>query len=125
MKETDNWKTPKWLMQVFNNFFDPCPMDFNQPPHYPKDCLHQDWPQNCYVNPPYSNPLPFVLKAIEQHKKSGGVIILLLKLDTTTKWFKALADAGAHFLFFAERLHYSDKDSAPFPSVLAILSDAK
>ena len=76
----------------------------------------------CFCNPPYSNPLPFVLKAIEEHRK-GKLVVLLLKLDTTTKYYRALLDAGAHFLYCGERLHFSEKGPANFSSVIAILSD--
>ena len=119
-KETDNWQTPKWLMKVFSEFYDPVP------PNYDKDYMSTDVAdkRQIYINPPYSNPLPFVLKAIEDHKKCpNNVIVLLLKFDSTTKWYKALVDAEAHFLYCAERLHYSESGAAPFSSVLAILSD--
>lgn len=47
---------------------------------------------------------------------------MLLKIDPTTKWYRLLQEAGAHFLTFNERLRYSELDKAGFPSVLAILS---
>ena len=76
------------------------------------------------MNPPYSNPLPFVQKALEEHKKYGIKVVLLMKCDPSTRWYKTLFEGGGHFLFFAERLHYSESKGAPnFPSVLIILSD--
>ena len=118
-KETDNWKTPIWLMNTgLKRLTDQCP------PNSEADHLKYEWLSDSYVNPPYSNPLPFVLKGIDEHKKNGIVVVFLLKVDTTTKWYKALVEANAHFLYFAERLHYSEsKESPPFSSMLAILSD--
>lgn len=116
----DNWKTPLWLMEIFNpsKFTDRCPSN------HLNDSLKDDWLSDSYVNPPYSNPLPFVLKGIEEHKKHKTRIIFLLKLDPTTKWYRALLEADAHILFFSERLYYGDQvNYATFPSVLAILSD--
>ena len=115
---TDNWKTPKWLYKLImstQSYKDICP------PEHTIDALTTEWTEPTYVNPPYSNPLPFVLKGIEQHKKHGITVIFLLKHDHTTKWWRELATANAHFFYIEERLHYSDADSAPFPSVLAIL----
>ena len=122
MKETDNWKTPEWLMRLFDSdcWIDRTPID------YTKDCLISEWNDDRrynYLNPPYSNPLPFILKGIEQHKKHGITVAFLLKLDTSTKWYRELVSADAHFIYVGERLHYSDKDSAPFPSTIAILSE--
>lgn len=121
MKLTDNWKTPIWFKTVFSeaqNFTDPLP------PNFITDFLKEEYPtQSLFINPPYSNPLPFVQKAIEQHGKYHNPIILLLKLDTTTKWWLALEQADAHFLYCRERLHYSEEGPSPFSSVLAILSD--
>ena len=125
MKETDMWETPKWLMSVFNyetrQFVDRCPSNPIEPNY---DSLKVEWINDSYVNPPYSNPLPFILKGIEEHKKNGILVVFLLKVDTTTKWYKALVDANAHFLYFAERLRYSEsKDVPPFSSMLVILSN--
>ena len=118
VKESDKWKTPGWFMAIMNQaLIDRCP------PNHIDDSLQTTWVEASYVNPPYSNPLPFVLKGLEEHKKNRIAVVFLLKLDPSTRWYKALVEGGGHFLFFAERLHYSEAQSAPFPSVLCILSD--
>ena len=115
-KETDNWKTPIWLKDVMLAF---CDVTEDKEKF---DCLTNDWTEKLgdkwgyYLNPPYSDPLPFVLKAIQQHKAHALPVILLLKHDSTTKWYRALADAGAHFLYCEERLHYSESKDSPPPS---------
>jgi|26BtaG_2_1085354.scaffolds.fasta_scaffold03248_9 hypothetical protein len=90
---TDDYKTDKWLMNIFEGWFDPCPIN----PSF--DGLKIEWQKKTFVNPPYSNPLPWVEKAIEENKK-GNVVVLLLKLDTSTKWFAKLFEANARLLWF-------------------------
>jgi len=113
----DNWETPEWIMEMFKEWFDPCPLNDN--PAY--DGLKFNWKDKTYVNPPYSNPLPWVEKAIEESKK-GKTIVMLLNVDTSTKWFAKLNEAGAHVLWFAERLKFSESNASPRPSMLVILS---
>jgi phage N-6-adenine-methyltransferase len=40
---------------------------------------------NCFMNPPYSNPLPFIEKAWEDSKHCK--IVCLVKADPSTKWW--------------------------------------
>ena len=111
----DDYNTPKWLMDVFDGWFDPCPNN----PNF--DGLIMDWKEKNYVNPPYSNPLPWVEKAIEENKK-GKRVVMLLRVDTSTKWFAKLVEANAHFFFASGRLHYSDLNKPPnFASMLVVL----
>jgi hypothetical protein len=113
---SDQFVTDFWLLRVFDGWFDPCPL--NDVPVF--DGLSVDWGCRAFVNPPYSDPLPWVLKAIEERDK-GCVVVMLLKADHTTKWYRALRDCGAHFLDIGERLHHGGKYAAPFPSVLVVL----
>jgi hypothetical protein len=85
-----------------------------------QDGLAIDWPDCTFVNPLYSWPLSWVEKAILENQK-GKTIALLLKHDSSTRWYKLLHQAGAHFLMPSERLRFSDKKSAPFPSIIALL----
>jgi len=60
-KKSDNYKTPDYLLKVFAGWFDPCPLNPN-----PKvNGLDLKWKNKTYVNPPYSNPLPWIEKAIQ------------------------------------------------------------
>ena len=112
----DNYKTPKWLMNIFEDWFDPCPLNDN-----PKiDGLGIEWKSKTYVNPPYSNPLKWVEKAIEESNK-GKMVVMLLRVDTSTKWFAKLIEAKAEILWFNKRLKFIDGKSANFPSMLVIL----
>ena len=112
----DNYETPSWLMKVFEDWFDPCPMN----PELYVNGLEVEWEDKTYVNPPYSNPLKWVEKAIEESKK-GKTVVMLLRVDTSTKWFAKLVEAGAEILWFNKRLRFIDNKPANFPSMLVIL----
>jgi hypothetical protein len=120
---TDCYSSDEWILKMFEGYFDPCPLNDN--PEI--DALKIDWKDKTFVNPPYSHPLPFVRKAIEESRK-GKLIVMLLKMDTSTNWFKELKEADAEFLWINGRLHYNGlhhtyKGNVPlsFPSMFVIL----
>ena len=115
---SDNYNTPEWLMKIFEGWFDPCEISKGELREF--DGLGS-WKSKTFVNPPYSNPLPWVEKAIEESNK-GKTIVMLVKVDTSTKWFARLIEAKAEILWFSKRLKYGGgKTSANFPSMLVIL----
>jgi hypothetical protein len=81
--------------------------------------LDLEWPDKTYVNPPYSNPLPWVKKAIEESKK-GKTIVMLLRVDTSTQWFKELQENGSEFLYFGRRIKFNGR-TPYFASMLVIV----
>jgi hypothetical protein len=118
-KGNDQYATPKWLKGedgLFWGWYDPCPL--NTAPNF--DGLREVWLDRTFVNPPYSNPAPWVDKAIAE-SKLGKVIALLVKHDSSTRWWSKLHEAGAHFLPIMGRLSFNGEKPAPFPSVLVIL----
>lgn len=83
-------------MDMFKNYYDPCPLDPS-----PKWCgLERDWKQYTYVNPPYSNPLPWVEKAIKE-MKNNKFIVMLLRCDSSTKYWQ-LCNQFGEILYFEE-----------------------
>ena len=114
----DSWATPKWIMRQYEEWFDPCPLNPNWETGV--DGLDLEWKDKTFVNPPYSKPMPWIEKAIEEARK-GKRIVMLLNVDTSTKWYSKLNEYGAHFLYFAERLHFSEGGANPKPSMLVIL----
>lgn len=114
---SDNYRTDTWILKIFTGWHDPCP--FN--PDWEIDGLVIDWNKRTFVNPPYSNPLPWVEKAILENKINGSTVALLLKHDSSTKWYRLLHEAGAKFLLVNGRLKHQTKTGAAFPSVIAIL----
>lgn len=78
-----------------------------------------------FVNPPYSDPEPWVDKAIEESKK-GKRIVMLLRVDTSTRWFAKLHECGAHFAWINGRVHFSGEGRpANFASMLAFLGGSE
>ena len=126
---TDKYQTDTWIRAMFPDgiWFDPCPIDWNPDTH--TDGLTIDWQrkeithlyQGTFVNPPYSNPLPWVKKAIETYE-NGGTVVLLLKHDSSTEWYRLLHEAGAKLLMINRRLKYGTNRGAAFPSLLAVLA---
>lgn len=114
--KSDDWKTPSEIYRHFieKGYFDPCPYksDFNG--------LEIDWKSRNFVNPPYSRLKDWIIKAIDESKKSREVV-LLIPSRTDTKGFEMLFDYGCKFIFIIGRLRFNDYSPAPFPSVLVYL----
>ena len=113
----NNYATDNRIMQLFENWFDPCPLN----PNPTTNGLEIEWKDKTYVNPPYSKPLPWIEKAIEENKK-GKLIVMLLRMDTSTRWFKLLQENNAVFLWVNGRLRFNNMKPAPFPSMIVILN---
>lgn len=109
----DSYATPQWIKKIFDDWFDPCP--FN--PNYIVDGLKIEWQDKTYVNPPYSEPLKWVKKAISEAQK-GKHIVMLLRSDTSTEVFRLCHEYG-EVLFFARRIKFNGK-TPNFGSMLVI-----
>lgn len=120
----DRWASPQWILDLFATYHDPCPIDWKIDAFSYDWCEHHD---QVYVNPPYSDPKPWVQKAISEIEKyPDSTIVMLLKHDSSTQWFRMLHEAGAKFLMLQGRLKFESPDrqatgSANFPSVLVVL----
>jgi hypothetical protein len=112
---SDSYSTPKWLMRVFENWYDPCPLNDNPT----IDGLKLNWEDKTYINPPYSNPLPWVEKAIEEMKK-GKLIVMLLRADSSTKYFQKCQEYG-EVIYFGRRIKFNGK-TPYFASMLVIFN---
>jgi hypothetical protein len=102
---------------LFKEWFDPCPLN----PNPELDGLSIDWKDRTFINPPYSKPFPWIEKAIQESKK-GKRIVLLLKMNSSTSWFKRLQESGATFLWINGRLRFHTGKPANFPSMLVLLN---
>lgn len=114
---SDEWATPSKLYAKFmhENYFDPCPMkrDF--------DGLLIEWKEKNFVNPPYSHLKEWINKALIEHAK-GREVVLLIPARTDTNNFARLWEYGVEIQFIKGRLHFNDKGTAPFPSMLVKLT---
>lgn len=126
----DSYATDSWIKAMFplspsyhqcsvdlGLWFDPCPLNDK----WTRNGLECAWKDRTFVNPPYSNPLPWVEKAIFLNKSNGWTIVMLLKHDSSTKWFAKLQEAGAKFMMIQGRLKHGTGRGCSFPSIIAVL----
>ena len=126
----DKWTTDSWIQAIFpledETWFDPCPIDYHPNTH--DDGLTLNWcaevnkqmSVGAFVNPPYSDPLAWVKKAIQENK-NGLTVVMLLKHDSSTEWYRLLHEAGARMMMINRRLKYGSSRGAAFPSLLVVL----
>jgi len=94
----DDVPTPEWLKEHFFKHYDPCKLNSTN-----KVGLIEEWKDHTFVNPPYSNPKPWVEKAILESRK-GKHITMLLRVDVSTRWYKLLMKENIHIAYFNERI---------------------
>ncbi len=110
VKASDQWETPQWLFDELNAEFDfdidLCANKTNAKClHYYDDYLIDKMLWNAhyhsvklntfkcaFLNPPYSNPRPFVEKAFKDAKENKITIVCLLKCDPSTRTWAVFWD---------------------------------
>ncbi len=121
-KSSDDWGTPAWLRRVFEGWDDPCPLGGASDG---SDGLLREWGDRTFANIPYSRGHVdrFVEKAILEARR-GKTIVLLVRVDTSTRWWFKLVEAGAIFAPFLGRLDFEGKagGKAPVPVTLVFLA---
>jgi phage N-6-adenine-methyltransferase len=97
----DNWETPQWLFNELNEEFhfaaDLCAdLSNHKCLYWCRDYLVETIYEGVtyFMNPPYSNPYPFIEKAWED--SIIAKIVLLLPAKTDTKWFRIFWDIERH-----------------------------
>ncbi len=114
----DLWQTPKEIFNTLHDEFrftcDVAASDTNHlcPAWYTeKDTsLLQIWGVSNWCNPPYSNIIPWVNKAIEQHKL-GKTTVMLVPADTSVKWFKKAYNSCNEVRFISGRIAFINSDT--------------
>lgn len=114
LKDKDYWATPP---AVFRNIekkldlkfdLDACATEYNRKcADYiseEQNTLITPWGsgRNVYMNPPYSKPLPFVEKAIDEAYLHNNNVVVLLNADTSTKWFTKIKEYASEIWFITE-----------------------
>ena len=103
---SDDWATPKWLLSLMfpdGKHYDPCPL--GGPTTEPNgNGLDAWWPADrpVYINPPFSNPLPWVRRAAAH----DGPVVMLLPVDPTTRWWTY--SEGFEVILIGSRLHFNE-----------------
>ena len=132
---TDKWNTPQEIVDKVVEYFkgpvelDPC-SNSSEHPNIPcircftetDDGLSFQWNANSvFMNHPYSASrlwIPYARQMFDE----GNVqeLIMLIKLDISTKWYRSIADRP--WIAINKRLRFGDsKGAAPFQSALFYL----
>lgn len=104
--DKDTWRTPKyvfnWLDTRFNFSVDGCANESNAltPDYIGEKGIYHDFLNisakflmdavccnSVYVNPPYSDVTPFIVKAKEL-RDAGCLVVMLLNNDKSTQWYQ-------------------------------------
>lgn len=133
MSKRSDWATPQDLFdkldKEFNFDIDVCADAFNAKckKYYSveDDALSQTWRGYCFMNPPYGREiLKWVGKAYESAKSGEATVVCLLPSRTDTKWWHEYVMKADTVRFIKGRLKFDGhKNSAPFPSVIAIFGN--
>ena len=140
LNKRDSWRTPPKVFEYFNKKYN-FTLDIassvdnhlcdkyltreDDALSYNVDTILEDG-DYIWCNPPYSDVRPWVSKAIENKIKGFGTV-MLLKNDTSTKWFKDIVNNANEVVFvvggriqFLPPDNTVTKSSNNFSSVFAI-----
>lgn len=135
--KTEDWLTPLSFFTELNKEFnfkcDPCTTKDNplqMPIFYTKqdNGLIQKWYNACYCNPPYGKEIVNWIKKALEEQKNGVTTVMNLPARTDTKYFHEYLyrKNNIEIRFLKGRLKFVGvqkdykRNSAPFPSMLAI-----
>jgi phage N-6-adenine-methyltransferase len=133
---SDKWATPPELVQQLEEEFgafdlDPCcePHTAKAPTFYTEGGLERPWFGRVFLNPPYSNPRPWLERAIKA-KQNGHTVVALLPACTDTKWFHDAVLGHAEIRFLRGRVKWLGWEGTPIGSpksgtILAIYRSPK
>lgn len=108
----DAWQTPKWLFNHFAQMAGGFDIDAAASEHNAlcevffseaDNALSFDWEagKKYWVNPPYSNILPWVEHVVVQAERPGSAAYMLLPDDVSTLWFRTALDNAAEAYIIA------------------------
>ena len=129
----DTWNTPIEIVGDVVKFFgtvdlDPCCNDINNPNvpalnYYTEETngLAHDWHGKVFMNHPYSNSKEWVPYAALQYESGNAEeLVLLIKLDVSTKWWKAVSKYP--WVAVNSRVRFSGgKSASPFQTAIIYL----
>lgn len=133
---TEEWPTPEnfyaELRREFQFTLDPCatPENAKCPNFFTRkdDGLQQDWGTHIvFCNPPYGKAMSQWASKCLAASKKGATVVLLAHARTDTRWFHDwVYQKASEIRFVKGRLKFGgSKNSAPFPSLVAIFRPAK
>ena len=109
--DRDAWCTPAWLTALLPEVdLDPCSnprSTVRAVRSYQlergEDGLALPWAGAVFVNPPYGNPLPWAERAATH----DGPVGVLVNLDASTRWWRALTAGLDTALLFTRRIQFT------------------
>lgn len=126
---SDGWCTPEWLLVLVRGFLgaidlDPCSNDVstvNATTSYTErdDGLSHPWAGRVFVNPPYSDPEPWMRRC--SMVGSAGEVVALPKGDWSTAWWRSYVLTASVRCQLHARVDFVSRrkrTTAPFPSAL-------
>lgn len=120
-KVNDDVETPPDLLKPLNaefNFdFDPCPIRRAEG----FDGLVADWGKRNYVNPPFSNIMPWVEKATKELQKGNLSVVLIPCRPSTKYWHEFIFPYAKEIRFFRRGIKFKGyKSTLNIPICVAI-----
>lgn len=123
---SDEWSTPLDVFQRIERVYGPFDLDACCRPETAKagryftkddDALSQPWTGRVWVNPPYSNPRPWISAAVSA-VQSGDArrVVMLLPAATDTAWFHELVLPYADVVFMKGRVKFIGWQGTPIGS---------
>ena len=120
-KIRDLWQTPKFVFEYYDRRFefncDVACSDDNRlvNEHWlteEDDALSYNtgWNGRNWCNPPYSDIMPWVEKAVSEMKQ-GKLTVMLIPADTSVKWFKKAFDNCSECHFISGRLAFINAET--------------
>jgi len=118
----DEWATPRWIVDWVSDHTIGGPIStdvaassdnhvvdrwFGEGGEH-EDGLATKWEGKCWMNPPYSNPLPWVQKAIDESKEIGTSVTALLPMDFSTKWGRLAWENATDIIILNPRVAFID-----------------
>lgn len=86
-----------------------------------EDGLKQPWCGVVWCNPPYSDPSPWLKKAVELTARSYVTTVVLVRVDTSTKWWHKYATQAMIWELVDRRLRFNGAKGSPnFASALLV-----
>lgn len=113
---SDDWSTPISIVQEFEREFGKFDLDVCARPETAKapvfftrsnDGLSQSWFGRAWMNPPFSDPAPWLQKAIEETQSGRcDLVVALLPAATDTLWFHRYVQGRAEVRFRKGRIKF-------------------
>lgn len=113
---SDDWSTPPEIVRAFEEEFGPFDLDVccrpetaKAPQYFTKltNGLAQPWFGQAWMNPPFSDPAPWLRKAIEETESGRcDMVVALLPAATDTRWFHDYVLGKAEVRFRKGRIKF-------------------